>query len=550
MKRLCILFTAIALVACGEDPIEPTPEPKPDPEIPKTEDKITYSGENSIVVSSGAAEASLSFSATVDWTVSSSESWCRVSPENGTAGAADVKASIDANEGADDRTATVTIKAGKAEKKLTVTQMPGENIVDDSAIRAGLIALYEATGGDNWYNNTNWCSEKPISEWHGIYHRVMEDGGTLVVDLTDNNLVGTVPAEFWGCADFYSVIFNMNPNLSGTLPEDLGRHKNLQLLMTMLSNFSGEIPKSIGECTELRRLELGECNYSGHIPEELGNCRNLYYLALHYNNFSGKIPGSLRNCTEMTDFYVFNNQLSGDLNTVFDLADSWTKLNPYGIDISENQFTGNIPDEFSRYMDRVLIPQNYFYGDIPESVTGHEDWGKIWLHIIKQNATSGGNRLNMDGVVIPGPDFSVSDMDGNHIDSAAEYAKNKLTVLFEWASWCSFSQEVADIFKSEYDNYRNNGVDIIGWNIMEQMEADAVEYVSKHEIPWRNLKYGTQLYRLGWTPFVVVVDSNGEIVFEEVTRDRYDVFGFIDKYIAGNDDGSGGDIEDMPVRPW
>ncbi len=550
MKRLCILFTAIALVACGEDSIEPTPEPKPDPEIPKTEDKITYSGENSIVVSSGAAEASLSFSATVDWTVSSSESWCRVSPEKGTAGTADVKASIDANESADDRTATVTIKAGKAEKKLTVTQMPGENIVDDSAIRAGLIALYEATGGDNWYNNTNWCSEKPISEWHGIYHRVMEDGGTLVVDLTDNNLVGTVPAEFWGCADFYSVIFNMNPNLSGTLPEDLGRHKNLQLLMTMLSNFSGEIPKSIGECTELRRLELGECNYSGHIPEELGNCRNLYYLALHYNNFSGKIPGSLRNCTEMTDFYVFNNQLSGDLSTVFDLADSWTKLNPYGIDISENQFTGNIPDEFSRYMDRVLIPQNYFYGDIPESVTGHEDWGKIWLHIIKQNVTSGGNRLNMDGVVIPGPDFSVSDMDGNHIDSAAEYAKNKLTVLFEWASWCSFSQEIAAIFKSEYDNYRNNGVDIIGWNIMEHMEADAVEYVSENEIPWRNLKYGTQLYRLGWTPFVVVVDSNGEIVFEEVTRDRYDVFGFIDKYIAGNDGGSGGDIEDMPVRPW
>ena len=33
--------------------------------------------------------------------------------------------------------------------------------------REALIALYNATDGDNWENNTNWCSDKPLNEWYG-----------------------------------------------------------------------------------------------------------------------------------------------------------------------------------------------------------------------------------------------------------------------------------------------------------------------------------------------------------------------------------------------
>ena len=34
--------------------------------------------------------------------------------------------------------------------------------------RDALIAFYNATDGDNWSNNENWCSDKPVSQWHGI----------------------------------------------------------------------------------------------------------------------------------------------------------------------------------------------------------------------------------------------------------------------------------------------------------------------------------------------------------------------------------------------
>ena len=31
--------------------------------------------------------------------------------------------------------------------------------------RAALVALYNATGGANWTDNTNWLSDEPLSEW-------------------------------------------------------------------------------------------------------------------------------------------------------------------------------------------------------------------------------------------------------------------------------------------------------------------------------------------------------------------------------------------------
>ena len=34
--------------------------------------------------------------------------------------------------------------------------------------RAVLVALYHSTGGASWDANTNWLSDRPIGEWHGV----------------------------------------------------------------------------------------------------------------------------------------------------------------------------------------------------------------------------------------------------------------------------------------------------------------------------------------------------------------------------------------------
>ena len=54
--------------------------------------------------------------------------------------------------------------AALAQDNNTATPTPTGPEID----RAALVALYNATDGANWYFNTNWLSDEPIGEWHGV----------------------------------------------------------------------------------------------------------------------------------------------------------------------------------------------------------------------------------------------------------------------------------------------------------------------------------------------------------------------------------------------
>ena len=54
------------------------------------------------------------------------------------------------------------------------------------ADREALAALYHATDGPNWRNNTNWLSDAPLDEWHGVSTSA---GSVIGLDLLDNQLI-------------------------------------------------------------------------------------------------------------------------------------------------------------------------------------------------------------------------------------------------------------------------------------------------------------------------------------------------------------------------
>ncbi len=56
---------------------------------------------------------------------------------------------------------TVTATAGDAAGEARVTVM-------QSADRTALVALYNATDGPNWVDNTNWLTDAPLGEWYGV----------------------------------------------------------------------------------------------------------------------------------------------------------------------------------------------------------------------------------------------------------------------------------------------------------------------------------------------------------------------------------------------
>ena len=162
--------------------------------------------------------------------------------------------------------------------------------INVTADRAALVALYNATGGVNWTNNTNWLSNEPLSEWHRV--ETDKDGRVTALHLVANGLSGEIPAE-------------------------LGNLTNLQLLYLHSNILSGEIPEELGGLTNLQSLYLSENALSGKIPAKLGNLTNLEDLFLNRNELSGPLPLTLSALSQLLVLDIRETTLCAPVNTAF-----------------------------------------------------------------------------------------------------------------------------------------------------------------------------------------------------------------------------------------
>ena len=83
--------------------------------------------------------------------------------------------------------------------------------------REALMALYDATRGDQWTYNDNWGSDKPIGEWYGV---ILDEKGVWSLNLAYNNLSGSIPAELSNLTNLERLYLCYN-NLSGTIPDQV-----------------------------------------------------------------------------------------------------------------------------------------------------------------------------------------------------------------------------------------------------------------------------------------------------------------------------------------
>ena len=176
--------------------------------------------------------------------------------------------------------------------------------------RETLVALYNAMGGPNWTNNTNWDSDNDIATWHGV--SVSDDGKVTGLDLSANNLTGMIPAELGNLTNLENLVLVGDPLsgdnlLSGEIPTELGNLTNLEKLNLSFNQLSGEIPASLGNLTNLKELWLVYNQLSGELPASLGNLTNLEALILYKNQLSGELPQSLTNLTNLIGSSVGDN---------------------------------------------------------------------------------------------------------------------------------------------------------------------------------------------------------------------------------------------------
>lgn len=110
--------------------------------------------------------------------------------------------------------------------------------------REALMEIFNALGGENWTNKTNWGTDKPLSEWYGI--RVYPNGtGEWTVtwlDLSNNNLVGELPgAAFAKLKNLNSLFLNSN-QISGDLPECLKKLRSFNFCENK-GSINGPLPE-------------------------------------------------------------------------------------------------------------------------------------------------------------------------------------------------------------------------------------------------------------------------------------------------------------------
>ncbi|MBA0808344.1 hypothetical protein Gohar_024091, partial [Gossypium harknessii] len=96
-------------------------------------------------------------------------------------------------------------------------------------------------------------------------------------------------------------------NVSGTIPQEMGKIRSLSQLFLHENKLSGNIP-SMGNLSNLVKLYLGVNELPSSITEELGMLRSLDLFGLSRNHLNGSIP---RKLDGLALLYLSSNKLSG-----------------------------------------------------------------------------------------------------------------------------------------------------------------------------------------------------------------------------------------------
>ncbi|PIN03852.1 Leucine-rich repeat protein [Handroanthus impetiginosus] len=192
------------------------------------------------------------------------------------------------------------------------------------------------------------------------------------LDLWINSFNSTIPPEIGQCTNlsFLSLAWN---SITGSLPLSLSNLTNLYWLELSDSSLSGEIsPHFLSNWTKLTTLLIQNNLLTGELPSEIGRLRNLRYLYLHNNSFFGEIPLMIGNLTNLTALQLHSNKLSGTIPPSICNLSSLEYLS-----LSNNNFEGSIPECLGNFSNALTegcalqslnLNSNQLEGTLPQSL--------------------------------------------------------------------------------------------------------------------------------------------------------------------------------------
>ena len=334
-----------------------------------------------------------------------------------------------------------------------------------------LMELYDATGGSEWANTQGWNSgSSSYCNWFGVTCETGSTSGQASVTeiaLMENNLNGVIPSILFHLPDLRKLDVRNNAvsigldailqaerleelyldktqisSLSGIgqasslrvlhirkisfgwqpLPDELFDLTSLEDLNLSESMFGGTLSSKIGQLVKLKRLSLVGNAFSGQIPVEIGNLVSVQDLDLSGNIWQGSLPESISGLSSLTRFGL-NNVDSTNVGVTGQMPSFSTMPNLRDLYMSNNQFTGSVPDNFlGGISDRsarisVYLDGNYLGGVLPSSLVSLQRVN-IYLEnnllsgfgsgICQQSQWMDGNvgRYGCDAILCPAGEYS------------------------------------------------------------------------------------------------------------------------------------------------
>ena len=287
--------------------------------------------------------------------------------------------------------------------------------MDSAEDRAVLVEFYNATDGANWTDNTNWLSDRPIREWHGVSNDA--DGRVSDLLLGRNELTGEIPTELGSLSNLTNLVLHAN-QLTGEIPTELGNLSNLTQLILHANQLTGEIPTELGNLSNLTFMFLNNNQLTGELPQSLTGLTML--VRLHFDNNAGlcaPTDEAFQTWLQSVSFVSGDNCVPEDsaedravLVELYNATDganwadntNWLSDKPmrtwYGVttddegrvaelSLSDNQLSGGIPTELGNLsnLQSLYLNHNQLSGEIPTELGNLSNLGTLDL---------GGNQLS------------------------------------------------------------------------------------------------------------------------------------------------------------
>lgn len=185
--------------------------------------------------------------------------------------------------------------------------------------RRMLEKFYYSAGGDNWTENTNWCTDAPLNEWYGVYMNSIvypsyrnEEGFVDYLNLVNNNLTGDAVIS-----DLNNlVLINIGANelnsfqvincpayvlYMGFMPKPM---KSLEVhnCGSLIAGAGGEIKGTDFQFLEIDDILLDEFNGGGYISIDYLKTKNITLS----NSTKGRIDIMHVFCD---NFYIYNSKI-------------------------------------------------------------------------------------------------------------------------------------------------------------------------------------------------------------------------------------------------